>query len=86
MQALLHSIDNGRMAHIATGTAAEMRRKMNDMTAVDKSIKYALYTEGGILLSSTFSGGANPHDWRIKYSHRRKHSGLTASGPFRVNS
>lgn len=40
-------------------------------------IKYSVYTDTGRLVSSTYSGGANPHDWKVMAGGvRRRHSGL----------
>ena len=43
----------------------------------DKDNEYAVYDSGDRLVSSTFSGGANPHAWDTRASGKsRKTSGL----------
>lgn len=56
-----------------------MGRKMNSSPVVNdkgEAVRYAIYTAGGKLVKSTFSGGANSHDWKVGLGVRRRHAGL----------
>lgn len=65
---------------ILSGTRALCGRELQARRFTDKTTELAIYDPNGKLVSSTFSGGANPHAWDTRASGKsRKLSGLNAA-------
>ncbi len=73
-----YSKDSGAFNRIATGTIGALKHEMALLTSSGKKDKrphYLIYNEHGQLVSSTVSGGANPHTWGNDRDARKKGMG-----------
>lgn len=79
----LHSLgrkNNPVVQLIFSGTKAQCGRELQSRRQTDRENEFAIYDVNGRLISSTFSGGANPHAWDTRASGKsRKLSGLSAA-------
>ena len=79
----LHSLgrkNNPVIQAVFSGTRAQCGRELQSRRQTDKENELAIYDPNGKLVTSTFSGGANPHAWDTRASGKsRKLSGLKAA-------